>query len=78
MLEYFSLLFMSVVLCCVSRVYFIIFGPVAYGACCAVCVLWLTHVKKKKRKKKCREIICIYRKIHVAHKNVFCGQNVKL
>jgi hypothetical protein len=40
MLKYFSLLFMSVVLCCVGRVYFIIFGPVAYGVCCAVCVLW--------------------------------------
>jgi hypothetical protein len=37
MLKYFSLLFMSVVLCCVGRVYFIIFGPVAYGVCC---VLW--------------------------------------
>jgi hypothetical protein len=30
---------MSVVLCCVGRVYFIILGPVVYGACCAVCVL---------------------------------------
>jgi DsbC/DsbD-like thiol-disulfide interchange protein len=24
---------------------FIIFGPVAYGACCAVCVPWLTDIK---------------------------------